>query len=422
MNSRRKAAFLFFAAGAMNMWSSLASEAPRLNLELKPDPKVMAELKNLGENSSLLLPPVNTAGEMNDEVRRLGLDKSGPKPRNYSLKWVWSGDRKRSFFCGGNAGVPHRLNDVWEYDLPSNTWVLLWTPDPDLSQLEGAYSKGDPQARRTVDSAAQVKDGVLMTQRGAPFDPVHTWWGLTYDPNTKAMLWVMGNQNKVGYKFQSNLPWGKIDLWAYYPYENRWEFVRPNENSPPGQNASILEYIPDLKAVLWYTNTWRGESTSLFNSTAKTWKELCGKKEMHGKPDYPGPEAVAAYDTKNKVLVVHLGGDNREGTPAPKCTYHYDVVRNKWEKALESNEGPVGNDSRGPMVYDSAARRCYIVQDGLWSYRVEDKKWEKLTPQGPPPPNGMACYNPELNVTMVDSGSGRVWVYRGKLAPSDSSR
>lgn len=409
-------------ATAMNTWLILASEAAKLKPELKPDPKVMAELNALGENSSLLLPPVNTTGEMNEEVKRFGLDKRGPQPRNYCLKWVWAPDRKRAIFCGGNAGAPHRLDDVWEYDLPSNTWALLWTPDPDLERLGMAYAKGDPQSVGIVESVAQVKDGVLMTKRGGPFDPVHTWWGFTYDPNTKAMFWVMGNQNKVGYKFQDKLPWGKIRLWAYYPYENRWEFIRPNEKSPPGQNASILEYIPDLNSVLWYTHSWVGDTTSLFNSTEKTWKELSGKKEMQDNPDYPGTEAVAAYDTKNQVLVVHLGGMTWQGKPTPKCTYHYDVKANKWKKVLESSEGPIGHDSVGPMVYDSVAQRCYIVQDGLWSYRVEDTKWEKLTPQGPPPPNGMACYSPDQNVLMVDSGGGRVWVYRGKKPLSNYSR
>jgi hypothetical protein len=358
---------------------------------------------------------VKTTGAINDELKKHGHDKTGPRLRNYCAKWVWAPDRKRALFCGANAGVPHRLNDVWEYDLASNTWICLWEPDPDLNKYGRLYGMKDPEAVKVVEGLADVRDGALMTKRGAPFDPVHTWSALTYDPNTKALLWVMGNQNKIGYKYKDGLPWGKILLWAYYPYENRWEFIRPDEKSPPGQNASILEYIPDRKEVLWYTHSWKGDATSLWNPTARTWKELLGKKEMQTNPACPGTEAIAAYDTKNRVLVAHLGGTLREGKAEPKRTYHYDFTANKWEKVLESAEGPVGFDSGRTMVYDSTAEACLILDEGtLWSYRVNERKWTRLSLKGPAPAakRFMACYSPEHNVLMADDGNGRVWVYR----------
>jgi hypothetical protein len=42
---------------------------------------------------------------------------------------VWAPERKRALYCGANHGVPHRLNDVWEFDLPSLSWVMLYAPD-----------------------------------------------------------------------------------------------------------------------------------------------------------------------------------------------------------------------------------------------------------------------------------------------------
>ena len=103
----------------------------------------------------------------------------------------------------------------------------------------------------------------------------------------------------------------------------------------------------------------------------------------------------------------------------PKRTYHYDFRANKWEMVIESDEGPIGTDAWTSMTYDSAAERCYVVDKFLWSYRVGDKKWEKVEPKGAPLPyksnqSGMSCYNPDLNVLMVDFGGGQVWVYRGK--------
>ena len=313
--------------------------------------------------------------------------------------------------------MPHRLNDVWEYDLAANTWVLLWEPDPDLNRTRG-MSKEDRE--KLVDSVAMVKDGVLMTKRGAPFDPVHTWWALTYDPDLKALLWVLAVHNKVHYKGDITVNPRKMMLWAYYPYEHRWAFVPQTKDAPPCQNASVLEYIPDLKGALWYTNTWRGQTTSLFRSATRTWKELLPRSKIRGNPDCPGAEVSAAYDSERKILVTHRGMKGGKGKPASFLTHQYDVRTNTWTRAIAATDGPRGGDAGAPMVYDAVAGACLIVNgQGLWSYRVGDTQWTKLTPTGPAPSgtSRMACYNPERNVLIADNGRGRVWVYRAKRRP-----
>jgi hypothetical protein len=40
------------------------------------------------------------------------------------------------------------------------------------------------------------------------------------------------------------------------------------------------------------------------------------------------------------------------------------------------------------------------------------RRWTRLIPDGPPSPSGMACYNPEHNVLMIDPVEGPVWIYR----------
>jgi hypothetical protein len=408
---------LVFATVAAGASEKKAEPEPpavsKVEPQLKADPAILAIIKGLGENSSALLPAVKTAGNMkNADVKKFGMQKTGPRPRDYCLKWVWAADRKRALFCGGNAGVPHRMNDVWEYDLASNTWVLLWEPDPDMNKCR--HMKPE-QKKKLIDSVAMVKDGVLMTRRGAPFDPVHTWWALTYDPEMKAMLWVMGHQNKVGYKYKKGLPWGSLRLWAYYPRDNRWEFIR-TKPYPPGANASILEYIPELKGAIWYTRNRK--TMQVFDYKTKTWKVLMQKKDFAKAGSLPGSEAIGAYDSDKKIMVVHHGGGTHRGKPVSKRTYHYDVKTNKWTKVIDSSEGPYGYDMKAPMVYDSVARRCLIVEPkALWSYRVGDKKWTRLAPKGPGLKSRrvfMACYNPKYNVLMADNGSGRIWVYRGK--------
>ena len=399
-----------------------AEKGPEVKPSLPPDPAILATITDLGENCSALLPAVKTAGSMeNPEVRKFKLNKTGPRPRDYCLKWVWAADRKRALFCGANAGVPHRFNDVWEYDLASNTWVLLWNPDPDTNKTR----RMKPEEKKAfLASFADVRDGVLMTKRGAPFDPVHTWWALTYDPEIKALLWVMGHQNKVGYKFKSGRPHGHMRLWLFDPQKIEWEFNRA-KTYPLGANASILEYVPDLKGSLWYS--FGRKQMQIFGSADKKWKPLMDKKALLAAAEIPGSEAICAYDSDEKVLVVHHGGGTHRGKPVSKKTFNYDVKAGKWSKVIDSGEGPYGYDMKAPMVYDSIAKRCFIVEkDALWSYAVGEKKWTKLTPRGPELKSRrafMACYNPEHNVLMADSGAGQVWIYRhSRRAKSDGGR
>ncbi len=267
-----------------------------------------------------------------------------------------------------------------------------------------------------------------MTRRGGPFDPVHTWWGMTYDPELHALLWVQGNHHlhekflemhpelKAKYKLGG---YHKMRLFAYFPYAGRWEFMKYPEGLKKSP-AAILDYVPELGGSLYYTSTHAQEG--LFDSRTRGWtyKQLSRSKArlMTEHPECPPTESISAYDPVAKVLVVYHGGGTQRGKPVPCKTYHYDVKTRKWRKVFEAAEGPTGYDNRASMTYDSVAGRCLLVEkDALWSYKVGEKKWTKITPKGP----GlgarrayMACYNPELNVLMADSGSGRVWVYRTK--------
>jgi hypothetical protein len=251
---------------------------------------------------------------------------------------------------------------------------------------------------------------------------------MEYNPVHKLMLFGAGdardraNPNLYLLNKDGQGGYHPMRLWAYYPHQNEWEFIKsPSElrKSP----AAILEYIPELHGSLYYTECHAQQG--IFHSKTRQWiwQQLASSStRLRASPDFPLREAVAAYDSLNKVLVVHHGGGARRGQPVPKKTWHYDVTAVKWERSIETDEGPVGADSQGPMVYDSVANACLLVApDGLWRYEVNDKRWQKVTPTGPAHHEKrirpcMACYNPEFNVLMVDGGHGQVWVYRTKVS------
>ena len=417
-----------------------AARPPVLKVEpeLQPDPTVVKIIDELDDNQSAWLPKKNVVGDFNAFLKRHKHHVTGPRTRDYCCKWVWAADRKRAFFCGGNAGVPHKINDVWEYDLVSNTWVLLWEPDPDTNRVR---HMSDEEAKAYLDQFVTVdkETGEIMTRRGAPFDPVHTWWALTYDPELHAMLWVMGNHHLHNQFLERNPDlskdyrlggFHKMRLWAYYPFEHRWECMSPPEGLKKSP-AAILEYIPELGGSYYFTETHR--QSGVFNSKTKQWEwqnVARSKNEYQQRGTIPYREAVAAYDSANKILVVHRGGKYPQDPPVVKHTHHYHVTPGRWEKVLSTPDAPPGHDGISPMTYDSVSGKCFISinmseerarrrgyttkLNGLWAYTAKDKTWTRLTPDGPSSPQGMACYNPEHNVLMIDPGGEAVWIYRCK--------
>src|SRR5581483_2055917 len=170
------------------------------------------------------------------------------------------------------------------------------------------------------------KDGILITAKGGPVHVAHTWWGLTYDPELKAALWMC---IWPGYGMKEKLEHVKADesklykgppLWAFFPAEKRWQPILSKEPYPKRVGlAGSLEYLPDLRGSLWYH---RDAGTWLFNSKNNEWKNL--KPSMNGLSGIGGIENVMCYDSKNKVLIAHRGNDGGDDQAlAIKRTYHF---------------------------------------------------------------------------------------------------
>src|SRR6478735_5937565 len=215
-----KLAPLALAGGLDLMTGRVAAETPVANVEPKLDPKpaVLEKLAALKPNQAVLLGKADVVGEFNDTARKYDLHKTGPKGRDFTIKMCWAPERMRALFCGANHGVPHRLNDVWEFDLPSLTWAMLYPPD---------LPRGYPDLGKDT-SDVEFKDGILVTRRGGPAVIAHTWWGLTYDPRHRALLfmntWVTDRKKAV-----AALGGDPADLypgpplWAYFPADGKWK-------------------------------------------------------------------------------------------------------------------------------------------------------------------------------------------------------
>ncbi len=392
-----------------------AEEAPAVEPALEPDPAVMERLDGLGERSAVVLPPINTVGEWNEVTRRFRMEQTGPQGRDYCIKAVWMPDRERAFFCGANHGSPHRLNDAWEYDLPSNTWVLLFAPDPNnargvMEVKTFTYKGADGEEKETA---------FVQTERGGPTHYGHTWWGLAYDPEMRAALWMnvaIGGsahayvREQVG---EDGEAYSGPALWAFYPYERRWAPVLTDPPRPRTIYAGAMEYVPEHGGAFWYMAQWNGQGMWVYQHESNTWRDLKPNDgaNLYHNTETPRAEAVMAYDEANKVVVAVFG----------KNTYHYDVEANTWSRVIAGEDDddslPSGHDARTPFGYDPAAGVCLLYSaqtpDHMWSYSVTERAWTKHEVDGPAGPSRrlIGYHDPARNVFVVNAGA-TTWCYR----------
>ena len=380
-----------------------------LSPKLAPNESVLLKLKELKPNHGVLLGKVSVHGDFNDVARNFNLHKSGPMGRDFSIKMVWAPDRQRALFCGANHGVPHRLNDVWEFDLTSFAWIMLYAPDNnrDYTGLGKDFSD------------VLFKNGVLVTKRGGPAVIGHTWWGLAYDPKAKCILfmntWVTNLKKTVEQlgKDSSEIYPGP-PLWSFNPATKEWKMHLVPKPFPIAPFGGMLEYIPELNGTIWHTNNWQMQATWLFEYKSNSWRNLEANKGGDFAKAAAEPEQVGYYDPKRKIIVAHRH----------KATSHFDPQKNVWQKFVDADKDatdvPYGHDAYAPMVYDSKSGHGLLVELRtriLWSYDPDAKKWSKLIPEGDAIPEGnkpVIYFDPIHNVLVYIQGTN-VWAYRYKI-------
>lgn len=367
----------------------------------------LARIKSLKENQAALLGQARVLGDFNDVAKSFELHKTGPRGRDFSIKMVWAEDRRRVLFCGANHAVPHRLNDVWEFDLAALSWVLLYAPDNPRDYLGLGKDFSD----------VEFRDGQFITQRGGPAVIAHTWWGLTYDPVQRELLfmntWVTDEKQAARQlggdpgQLASDPP-----LWSFSPETGRWRSIRTKPPFPRPIFGGLLEYIPELKGTMWHANNWQMRASWLYDAKTNQWTNLQSNgKAAEFESQACEPEQVGYYDPRRKLLIMHRH----------KATSHYDPQTNAWKKVRDadkdSTEVPYGHDAYSPMFHDPAGGLGYLVEfktNRLWSYDPERVKWSRLEPEGDPMPLGgkrLAYFDPSQGVFVILDGT-TAWAYR----------
>ena len=450
MFSRRRAVALSLVLYVTCIHAGLLAD----DLPYRDSPEIVTALKALDGGQSLALPPVNVnAGDFKYQ----NMDRYGPGQRDYCNKMVYALERPTVLYCGGNHQVPHRMNDVWEYHLGSNTWHLLYAPDGgNAGQHKGAYFLtsrtlvAKPDTKLDEKQLAQIeaygkwwkenvifKDGHLTTTRGGPIMPAHTWDAFTYDAKAKKLLWGMG-VSPAGqlstHAYYTGTPLKELEkqtdpnyteMWMFDPVAKKWSHYRTDKPHAQlrGMGATMC-YLPDEEKSIWYVAAQNVSPAAYemwtFDAARDTWAELKpGGKSIDtlATKDKVAPmsEVQSAYSPKHKKLVAVLERD----------TFVYDVVKNEWAKAV-TDDRIYAHDARSVFVYDSHADVFLLAfpPDGrgkelkFAAYSLNENRWEMIEPKGDPMAKQMygghmGYYDPQHNVMVIQGrGTDRMWVYR----------
>jgi hypothetical protein len=377
-----------------------------------PDPRVTRILDSLKSGQCAFLPPARVTGDLNAVARSFKMDRTGPWGRDFGNTAVWMPDRRRAIYSGANKRKPHHLNDVWEYDLPSNTWICLYGPD-----IETNWKLKDQS--RLADEVV-LDDRVVRHRRGGPAIHGQAWQHLIYDSRHGVALfmniyptqseWIKKHYVETG-KHAHHPP-----LWKFAPRERKWEPVRSAGSRPPCPMGSYFAFVPELRRSLWICNTNYGSGVWSYDSAAANWSPRGEVRTKYGRlntrmPAYNG--VVTHCPDRRLILICASGPKKGQGR-----TWHYDIDSGSWELAVDGGTCPAGSPAGTVLKYDPVSRRA-LFYDGrgapaITEYDPDGRRWKRLAPAGPELSNGkraIAYYDAARNVFVVNCGT-KTWVYR----------
>jgi hypothetical protein len=388
-----------------------AEAAPaKVEPELAPSPEMLAKVKALPDNTWMKLPNLKVTGDLDWLGKNDSMRKVGPYGRDYSNKAAWMPDRKRAIFAGGGHNI-RPLNDVWEYDLASNTWVCLY----------GADTPAQGQKPEWMKEHLVLEGGALKTKRGGPPRLSHTFDGWSYDSDRRVAFMPESLRGAVFVDVKTvaqGLGLTDAELAAKWkpapyfltfdPYGRKWGSV--TEHVPKCARDPSARYIAHLKS--WWVNS--SGSMGLYDPEARTTKKLSLKDGGGGYAS----STVYDPDTKSVVVSVPPGKDGNA------VTWLYSPDTDTWKAAQP--KAPVGGcSSSGYFDYDTKAKRCVLYNAGakpsFWLYDVGANEWTPVETQGEQPGGGyvIGYYDPERDV-LVHYNSKDVWVCRLKR-PADAT-
>ena len=258
---------------------------------------------------------------------------NGPGPRE-DHTWTVDPIRHVAYLFGGRANG-QALDDLWRYDLATDSWTLLDTPQP------------RPDAR---------------------FGHVAAW-----DDDIGLTIWS-GQQSD---KFFD-------DLWIYDPDFNAWQELPGTGDLPPARYGSCGGFAAD--GFLWITHGFTMEGGRFFDTRAY---DLARGRWFDRTPASVPVERCLhdCFWTATGQLVLYAGQTN--GVPALGDLWTFDRLAGEW---TEQPDPPAPARQLYALAVNGGSAFVFgggDIDNGylgdLWRLDVEGLAWTELNPAGTGP-------------------------------------
>ncbi|HEY7066928.1 MAG TPA: kelch repeat-containing protein [Chloroflexota bacterium] len=353
---------------------------------------------------------------------------SPPSPRAAHTA-VWDASNNQMLVFGGNDNNIY-FNDLWAYQPGSNSWTQLTPLGSPPSARIGHAAVWDSASTRMlvfggsgfVNSlntyfndlwAYQVSTNtwIQLTPTGS-LPPVREGHTAVWDAANSQLL-VFGGHNIPPCCSPENF---FNDLWAYQSASNAWAQFTPTGGPPTTRAHHTAVWDGSSSRMFVFGGSHNGDRFNdlwIFQLTTTSWSAaqlLPPPRESHS----------AVWDPTNSQMLV-FGGQAQNGPPT-SILWAYRPATNTWSQLTPSGTLPPAR-SWHAAAWDAASSRMLVFGgccdnhlnplNDLWAYQPVTNTWAQLTPSGTPPSDQYfySAVWDTANDQMLLYGGG-LWAYR----------
>ncbi|MBL7085578.1 MAG: T9SS type A sorting domain-containing protein [Candidatus Cloacimonetes bacterium] len=257
-------------------------------------------------------------------------ESDNPPPRRHRHASVKNNDKMITFFGRGLSGL---LSDIWQYDIPTDTWTELPSGGASLPEAREYHSA------TTIGDYVYFGGGLDSNGLGkSDFWKYHLetgiWTQIAEHPGACAGHGAF-HHNGLFYVFGGYEPEYssyRNDIWCYDPAANSWDFVNAGGDSP--SERAFFAAVQDMMGNLLIfggrneTRTIAMSDNYKFDVSTSTWTQLADGPAIS--------DAAAVY--VNETSIYLFGGLNEFGN-ATNDLWKYNPSNDTWEEIVGIN-GP----------------------------------------------------------------------------------
>lgn len=237
---------------------------------------------------------------------------SGPAPSpRYTANAIFDPVQDQMIVWAGLGSS--QFNDVWGFDLDSNTWSEYQPPEPRPNRRYGTAAVYDPVMKHLVTFAGFTDQGRFQDTWRFDIDQV-TWENVTPDVDNPpqrclhSAAYDSRNHRFIIYGGQQS---GALDdIWAFDLTNNSWQELTPDD-SPQGRwfPSLIYEEVGN-RVILFGGDTGSGDLNDVwaFDLMSETWSPV----STEAAPPSARDGAAAIYAEDGNRLILFGGRDAQE--------------------------------------------------------------------------------------------------------------